>query len=84
MGACWNSNPTDVENGSVRRSFEMLRPWLKSCHINELWTPYPWRELFSLMNATKYDGYTLAEIPESKDPERLMRYYKALWTALSK
>jgi sugar phosphate isomerase/epimerase len=84
VGACWNSNATDVENGSVRRNFEMLRPWLKSCHINELWTPYPWRELFSLMNATKYDGYTLAEVPESKDPERLMKYYRALWTALSK
>jgi hypothetical protein len=36
------------------------------------------------MNATKYDGYTLAEIPESKDPERLMKYYRALWVALSK
>src|SRR5262245_16207380 len=36
VGLCWNSNPTDVINGSVKQSFELLRPWLKSCHINEL------------------------------------------------
>ena len=43
VGICWNSNDTDVADGSVRRSFDLLKPWLKSCHINELWrTPPPW------------------------------------------
>ncbi len=84
VGVCWNSNPTDVVNGSVKQNFELLRPFLKSCHINELWSNYPWRELFSLMNATGYDRFTLAEIPESKEPERLMRYYRALWRELSR
>ena len=32
----WNSNPTDVENGSVTESFELLKPWIRSCHINDL------------------------------------------------
>jgi len=41
--------------------------------------PYPWRELFSLLRAAGYNRYTLAEIPESADPIRLMRYYRALW-----
>ena len=36
VGACWNSNPTDVENGSVRNGFELLKPWIRSCHINNL------------------------------------------------
>lgn len=84
VGICWNSNPTDVVNGSVKQNFELLRPFLMSCHINELHSNYPWRELFSLMNATKYDRFTLAEIPESKEPERLMRYYRALWRELSR
>lgn len=84
VGACWNSNPTDVVNGSVRQNFELLRPYLMSCHINELHTAYPWRELFSLMNATRYERFTLAEIPESQEPERLMRYYRALWRELTK
>jgi sugar phosphate isomerase/epimerase len=43
VGACWNSNDTDVMNGSVKRSFELLRPWIRNCHINELWrTLSPW------------------------------------------
>ena len=43
VGICWNSNDTDVADGSVRQSFDLLKPWLKSCHINELWrTSTPW------------------------------------------
>jgi len=82
-GVCWNSNPEDVLNGSVRQSFEMLRPWLRNAHINELWKKeYPWRELFRLMKDAEYNRYCLAEIPESSDPIRLMHYYRALWLEL--
>jgi len=43
VGICWNSNDTDIADGSVRQSFDLLKPWLKSCHINELWrTAPPW------------------------------------------
>jgi sugar phosphate isomerase/epimerase len=56
VGLCWNSNPTDVVNGSVKQSFDLLKPWLKSAHINELANPaYPWRELFTLMRQAGYD-----------------------------
>jgi sugar phosphate isomerase/epimerase len=87
VGVTWNSNPTDVVNGSVAEYFAMLRPWLKSCHINELHRDYPYRELFRLMRETNYDRVTLAEIPSMPDDasaERLMRYYKALWTELAR
>ncbi len=84
VGLCWNSNPTDVANGSVRASFELLRPWLKSCHINELTSGYPYRELFALMKKTNYDRWTLCEAAESKEPERFLRYYRALWTELNR
>jgi len=85
VGLCWNSNPADVAKGSVKESFHLLRPWLKSAHINELANPsYPWRELFSLMRETKYDRYTLCEAQESKEPERFLRWYKALWTELAR
>lgn len=84
VGACWNSNPTDVENGSVKKNFELLRPHIKSCHINELWTEYPWRELFTLFRQSGYDRYTFAEVPESKEPERFMKYYRALWQELGR
>jgi sugar phosphate isomerase/epimerase len=87
VGITWNSNPTDVVNGSVAEYFRMLRPWLKSCHINELHSGYPYRELFRLMRETNYDRVTLAEIqgaPDEASGERLMRYYKALWAELAR
>jgi Xylose isomerase-like TIM barrel len=85
VAICWNSNQEDVTNGSVKQSFALLKPWLRSAHINELWRPeYPWRELFGLMKAAGYNRYCLAEIPETSDPVRLMRYYRALWVALNR
>ena len=84
VGVCWNSNDTDVANGSVKQSFDLLRPWLRHCHINELWRKeYPWRELFGLLKAAGYNRYTLAEIPSSCEPIRLMHYYRALWKYLA-
>ena len=108
VGICWNSNDTDVVNGSVAESFEILKPWLRNCHINELWrtpspwgsragrpaeettqafpsyaNPYPYREFFRLLRASGYERYTLAEVPESPEPVRFMRYYRALWEALA-
>jgi hypothetical protein len=86
VGITWNSNATDVKDGSITPYFELLRPWLKSCHINELHSNYPWRELFTRLRETGYDRVTLAEIagaPDAASGERLMRYYKALWTELT-
>lgn len=84
VGLCWNSNADDLMGGtSIKPAFDLLRPWLRNVHINELWNEkYPWRELFTLLREAGYNRYTLAEIPETKDPLRLMRYYRALWREL--
>ncbi len=81
VGACWNSNPTDVENGSVRKSLELLKPWIRSCHINNLDNAaYPWHELFTLFRSINFDRYTFAEVGEpSCEPLRFMSYYHAVW-----
>lgn len=81
VGICWNSNPTDVQNGSVKAGFELLKPWLRSCHINDLdRNDYPWHELFGLFRDASYDRYTFCEIGEpSCEPVRFMKYYRALW-----
>lgn len=92
VGVCWNSNPTDVTNGSVKASFELLKPWIKSCHINELYRDadgkYPYRELFSLLRGVGYDRYTLCEVgktpPDAASGEELLRYYRALWMELAR
>lgn len=91
VGACWNSNGTDVKDGSVKPYFELLRDKLLSVHINELTNGYPYRELFSLLNQSGYDRYTLIELqglktksPDPADTMRLLQYYIALWNELSK
>jgi sugar phosphate isomerase/epimerase len=92
VGLTWNSNPTDVTNGSVAESFALLKPWVRSCHINELYKDaakvYPYRELFRLLREADYDRVTLCEIGKSPpDPDsgaELLRYYKALWTELAR
>jgi sugar phosphate isomerase/epimerase len=86
-GVTWNSNAADVVQGSVREYFKLLRPWIKSCHINELHSGYPYRELFALLRETGYDRVTLAEIqgmPDVASGERLLRYYKGFWTELAR
>jgi sugar phosphate isomerase/epimerase len=85
VGVCWNSNPNDLTDGSVRESFRLLEPWIRSVHLHELAdTAYPWRELFALLKAAKYDRYTFAEVAESLEPERYLQGYRALWTELSR
>jgi sugar phosphate isomerase/epimerase len=92
VGLTWNSNPTDIKDGSVAEYFRLLRPWIKSCHINELYKDstgtYPYRELFRLFRETGYDRVTLCEVGKSPpDPatgEDVLRYYKALWTELAR
>ncbi len=85
VGACWNSNDTDLVNGSVKPSFDLLKPWLRSVHINELASEkYPWRELFTLLREAKYDRYTFAEVAGNNEPERFLRWYRALWLELNR
>jgi len=86
---CWNSNPTDVDEatGSVRPNFDLVRDRIGLVHITELWQEayggYPYKELFGLLKDVGYKGFCCAEIPESPEPERLMRYYRALFLAYS-
>jgi sugar phosphate isomerase/epimerase len=90
VGLTWNSNPADVKNGSVAESFALLWPWIRSCHINDLYKDgagaYPYRELFRLLRGKGYDRVTLCEVGRTfPDPDlgaEFLRYYKALWSEL--
>jgi len=83
VGACWNSNPTDVVDGSVKQAYAALGPFIRNCHINDLISGYPYKEFFALLRQSGYSRYTLAEVAESKEPDRFMLYYKALWEQLN-
>lgn len=79
---CWNSNATDVRDGSVRETFRLVAPKIHEVHLRDLYDEtYPWRELFRLLSEQNFEGFTLAEIPDSPDPERVLRYFRALWLA---
>ena len=84
--ACWNANPGETVNGSLQTSFDLLKDHLgATTHIHDLYdTEYPYREFFALLRSINYDGWCLSESPDTSDPLRVMRYYKALWQELIK
>jgi len=81
---CWNSNMQDRdENGEIDASYALVCEAIRLVHITDLADPgYPWRRLFALLAADGYEGFTLCELGQpSCEPERFMRYYRALWLA---
>jgi sugar phosphate isomerase/epimerase len=84
VGVCWNSNPTDVVKGThtIEPNFRLVADKIRTVHLRDLTDEqYPWRELFGLLVKSGFEGYTMAEIPESTDPDRVLRYFRALWLA---
>lgn len=83
---CWNSNPGETINGSLRKNFDRLKNRLGDVvHIHDLYDKrYPYRELFSLLRSTNFKGYCLSESPPTSDPIRVMHYYKALFEELNR
>ena len=91
VGLTWNSNAADVENKSVAAAFEMLKPWVKSCHINDLENDakgtYPYGELFKLLREAKYDRYTMCEVGKAypvAEGTEFLKKYKEMWEKLVK
>jgi sugar phosphate isomerase/epimerase len=85
VGVCWNSNRSDIVGGSIKANFDLVKNKLgRTCHINELYSGYPYRELFSLLRSAGFEGYCLAECQATNDPLQVMRYYRALWQELSR
>jgi sugar phosphate isomerase/epimerase len=87
VGVTWNSNATDVVNGSVKESFDLLGKFIRCCHITELWSSYPYRELFGLLNNAGYDRFTLCEVGSAIQPEDgvpFLKCYNGLWKELSR
>ena len=84
--ACWNSNPGETINGSIKQNFDLLKKRIgRVVHIHDLYdSRYPYRELFSLLRRMGFQGYCLSESPATSDPLRVMRYYKAMWKELQR
>ena len=85
VGVTWNSNDSDLAGGSVKEAFELLRPFIRCCHITDLWSDYPYAELFSLLEGSGYDRFTLCEFPQSvpaADGSAWLRRYRKRWEEL--
>jgi len=77
---CWNCNPTDLQGKGLEHNYRLVEKRIGIYHIHDLITGYPWTELFALMKASKFQGWTLVEEgAQTQDPIRVMRYYRKLW-----
>lgn len=87
VGVTWNCNKSDMDaGGSIKANFELLKPWIRCCHIQDIYDPerYPWRDLFTLLKGMQFQGYTSIEVGwESADPIRVLKLYRALWETMA-
>ncbi len=82
VGACWNSNDTDLAGDGFDANFNLIKNKIIEVHMRDLFLEnYPFRKLLTGLNEIGYRGFCLAEIPGSPDPVRIMKYYRALWLA---
>jgi sugar phosphate isomerase/epimerase len=82
VGITWNSNQTDLEGAGFDANFDLVKDRIFCVHMRDLYLDeYPFRRMLTRLNEIGYKGYCLAEIPESTDPVRVMRYYRSLWLA---
>ena len=79
---CWNSNQVDLADGGFEANFALVRDQIGQVHMRDLFLEeYPWRMLLERLTTMKFPGYCFAEIPESADPVRVLKYYRALFLA---
>ncbi len=82
VGVCWNSNPTDLDGDGFDHNFNLVKDKILVAHLRDIHLEdYPFRKLFTRLNEIGFKGYCLAEIPESTDPVRVMKYFRSLWLA---
>lgn len=82
VGVCWNSNQTDLDGEGFDHNFNLLKKKIFTVHMRDLYLDeYPFRKLLAGLNESGFTGYCLAEISESKDPVRVLRYFRSLWLA---
>ncbi len=82
VGLCWNSNQTDLDDGGFEENFDLVKDKIFTVHLRDLYLDeYPFRKLFAKLNEIGFSGFTFAEIPDSPDPVRVMKYFRGLWLA---
>jgi len=79
---CWNSNQTDLLDGGFDANFKLVRDQIGQVHMRDLFLEeYPFRKLIAALSEMKFQGYCFAEIPESADPIRTLKYFRGMFRA---
>jgi sugar phosphate isomerase/epimerase len=88
----WNNSDSDYtgeglpkgyEGMSLEAQFNLVKDRIRNVHMRELFTEYPWRQLFSLLSQSGYKGYLDIELSdESCEPVRMMKNYRVGFLAL--
>jgi sugar phosphate isomerase/epimerase len=79
---CWNSNQTDLLDGGFDSNFRLVRDQIGQVHMRDLFLEeYPWRSLIAALSDMRFDGYCFAEVPESPDAVRVLKYFRGLFRA---
>jgi sugar phosphate isomerase/epimerase len=82
VGVCWNSNASDLDGEGFDHNFDLVKDKMLSVHMRDLFLEdYPFRKLLTRLNEIHFTGFCLAEVPQSSDPVRVMKYLRALWLA---
>ena len=82
VGITWNSNQSDLEGKGFDSNFDLVKDKIFCIHMRDLFLEeYPFRRLFTRLNEIGFSGFCLAEVPESTDAIRVMKYLRALWLA---
>jgi sugar phosphate isomerase/epimerase len=80
VGACWNSNQTDLDGEGFDHNFNLLKDKIFTVHMRDLYLEeYPFRKLISGLKKNGFTGFCLMEVEGSSDPVRMMKYMRALW-----
>ncbi len=67
----------------LEAQFNLIKDRIRNVHLRELYTEYPWRQLFSLLSQSGYKGYLDIELSdESCEPVRMMKNYRVGFLAL--
>jgi sugar phosphate isomerase/epimerase len=80
--ACWNSNQTDLLDGGFDANFALLKQQIGQVHMRDLFLEeYPFRRLIGALSEMNFQGYCFAEIPDSPDPVRVLKYFRGMFRA---
>jgi sugar phosphate isomerase/epimerase len=79
----WNCGEVDTEGEGFEYNFNLLKDRIKGVHMHELYNQnYPYRLFFKLLSESGFRGYCNAEVDQSCEPVKFMKYYRALFLAL--